>query len=133
MIQLLEDQEWNLVLEEENQKYRFKITHKSFIEITTMFMEFDKDMLLITQKVLKDIGKEIEKGKTKSKYDLFELLEDNTGNFLLTISLGAYHNFNLKFINYSADFHLDFVGHSYELTKLKDAINLIIEEQSYYP
>ena len=133
MIQLLEDQEWKLVLEEENQKYRFKITHKNFIEITTMFMEFDKDMLLITQKVLKGIGKEIEKGKTKSKYDSFELLEDNTGNFLLTIDLGAYHNFDLKFINYSADFQLDFIGHSYELTKLKDAINLIIEEQSYYP
>lgn len=133
MIHLLEDQAWKLVLEEENQQYRFKITHKNFIEITIMFMEFDKDMLLITQKVLKDIGKEIRKGKTKSKYESFELLEDSTGNFLLTISLGAYHNFDLTFINYSADFQLDFFGHSYELTKLKDAINLIIEEQSYSP
>jgi len=133
MINLLEDKAWKLVLEEENRQYRFKITHKNFIEITTIFMEFDKDMLLITQKVLKDIGKEIRKGKTKSKYESFELLEDSTGNFLLTISLGAYHNFDLTFINYSADFSLDFIGHSYELVKLKDAINLIIEEQSYYP
>ena len=33
-----------------------------------MFMTFDKDMLLITQKVLKDIGKEIEKGSKLTDY-----------------------------------------------------------------
>lgn len=132
MIHLIEDEQWKLVLEEENQKYRFKITHKNFIEITTMFMELDKKMLLYTQKDLTKIAKEIEKGKTKSKYESIELFEDLTGNFLLTIRMSEYHNFTLHFINYSADFQLDFTGHSYELVHLRDAVNLIIEEQSFY-
>ncbi|MDN7240956.1 hypothetical protein QWY14_04100 [Planococcus sp. N028] len=132
MIQLLESKQWKLGLEEENQKYRFVITHEDFIKITTSFMEFDKEMLKITQKTLKEIAKEIEQGKTKSEYESLELFEDLTGNFLLTIHLGAYHNFTLYFINYSADFQLDFAGRSYELVQLRDTINLIIEEQSFY-
>lgn len=132
MIHLIEDEQWKLVLEEENQKYRFKFIHKNFLEITTMFIELDKNMLLHTQRDLTKITKEIEKGKTKSKYESIELFEDLTGNFLLTLCLSEYHNFTLHFINYSADFQLNLYGHSYELVHLRDAVDLIIEEQSYY-
>lgn len=132
MIQLFEDERWKIIVEEEYQKNRFRIIHKDFMEITTTYMNFDHEMLLMTQNVLKEITKEIEKGKTKSKYESFELLEDVSGNFLLTVNLGSYHNFTLTFINYPADFELDFSGHSYELIQFKEAINSILEEQSFF-
>lgn len=89
-------------------------------------------MLLHTQRNLTKIAKEIEKGKTTSKYESIELFEDLTGKFLLTIRINEYPNFTLYFINYSADFQLYFTGHAYELVYLRDAVNFIIEEQSFY-
>ena len=131
MIQLFEDEQWKIIVEEDHQKNRFRFIHNDFMEITTTYMNFNHEMLLITQKVLNDITKEIEKGKTKSKYESFELLEDVLGNFLLTVKLSTYHNFTLTFKNYPADFYLDFGGHSFELIRFKNAIDNILEEQSF--
>ncbi|OKL38349.1 hypothetical protein [Domibacillus mangrovi] len=130
MISLIEDEFWKIEIENQNKRFRFKINHGDSIEIYTAYMEFDLEILLIAQRTLQDLVKESENGKRKSKYDSLELLEDLKGQFLVTIDLKEYHNFDFKFINYSSEFQLDLNGHANEIFQLHKAINLLVQKMS---
>lgn len=126
MINLIKDEIWDVVLEKNQEnKYRFVFRHLDSIEITTSYLTFNKEELLISRKVLRDISKEIKTGKLKSKYDSFILLEDQSGQFIVSIELMDYHNFKFTLINYSSEFSMHLHGHSFELEKLTTSLDLI--------
>ncbi|WP_203361959.1 hypothetical protein [Bacillus sp. REN10] len=126
MITLMQDKHWKITLENSNEQFRFRIHHLDIVEINTTFMTFDKEILFIAQTVLKKIIKELDKNKNKSKYDSLELLGDVDGEFLVTIDLKEYHNFDLKFINYSSEFELELFGHASDFFYLGKAIDSIV-------
>lgn len=98
MITLFENKYWKISIEQIEKQFRFRISHQDTMEITTKLMKFDKEILFVCQQTLKEIIKEIDKGKRKSKYGSIEILEDLDGQF------------DLHFINYSSEFQLDLNG-----------------------